>query len=160
MLHDIDIANLFAQSVPLRVFAAKKTEPAEDDTPFETMFATVEYQSGAVAQFEACWALPERMPFPIVDEAEWIGTRGYLRVSPCFDGYASISNIGFQADDTRYWPMVEGKTGGALREELRAFIDGIHDGTQHNATLRDAKDAIKICLAIEEAATQHVVIRL
>lgn len=152
MIHDIDIANLFAKSAPMHVYAVRHVRERESDVPFEMMFATVSYQNGIVAQFEACWTLSETIPYPILDEAEWIGTDGYLRTQPCFEGYSSVGPARTGAEDLRYWPEIDGKIGGALRDELRAFIDGIRDGARRNATLTDARDAVEIALAVEESA--------
>src|SRR5438270_2294883 len=79
------------------------------------------FASGATATLETVWCMPEKTPFDIDERMNIVGTEGFIQIQDTFPNLGIAGKDKFHSPDTTYWPMFEGKRGGALREEFSYF---------------------------------------
>jgi predicted dehydrogenase len=101
-----------------------------------SLVATVRFRSGAVGTLQVSWAHPAGSP--VGHGLSLIGSAGLARVAD--DGGASIPN--------------------ALRDELMTFLERARGRGGWPLELSDARGALALSLALEEAVTTRTVVEL
>lgn len=124
----------------------------------QTMFR---FAGGATATLETVWCMPDKTPYDIDERMNIIGTEGFIQIQDTFPNLGIADSDKFHSPDTTYWPMFEGKRGGALKEELSYFADCAIAGRKPAiGTPEDAMAALEATLAAEESARTGQVVRI
>ncbi len=124
----------------------------------QTMFR---FTGGATATLETVWCMPDKTPYDIDERMNIIGTEGFIQIQDTFPNLGIADSDKFHSPDTTYWPMFEGKRGGALKEELSYFADCAIAGRKPAiGTPEDAMAALEATLAAEESARTGQVVRI
>jgi UDP-N-acetylglucosamine 3-dehydrogenase len=117
--------------------------------------------SGAIGVLEDVWCLPDRTPFQIDERMEIIGTEGSIHIQETHPNFSICDRDGWHSPDTTYWPELQGRRAGALREELMYFADCIREGRRPSIiTPEESMAAVVACLAAEESAATGKVVAL
>ena len=122
MVHDIDLAQWYTGSRAMSVYARSRSLTLRDIGAQDIVFATVEYENGVIACFEACWTLPRTVPFELYDTAEIIGTEGVVYIDSCAHGVSIIGERRVSSPDSRHWPEIGTGVGGAVQQEILEFV--------------------------------------
>jgi len=160
-VHDIDLMNWFLPGQKAKSVYGMASKTRDDIAYADIGWVNIKYDGGALAVAESCWNLPDGSPFPIDAKMEVIGTKGVIYLFDPSTPLVIDDGKGREIKETVYWPVVNGKTGGALHAELEYFIDCIIEGRKPEiVTLQTARDVIAICSAAEESAKTGEVVQL
>jgi UDP-N-acetylglucosamine 3-dehydrogenase len=119
------------------------------------------FAGGATATLETVWCMPDKTPYDIDERMNIIGTEGFIQIQDTFPNLGIADKGRFHSPDTTYWPMFEGKRGGALREEFSYFAGCALEGRKPEiGTPEDAMAALEATLAAEESARTGNMIRI
>ena len=158
-IHDTDLMLWFTKGTVRTVYA--RTVRVRQFANPDIGWAMYSFADGAVGVTETIWCLPEKTPFTIDARMEIIGTDGAVYIDCGNAGLTIHDSDGISKPDTVYWPVVAGRRSGALRSELRYFIDCVNTGSSLDIiTPEESRQAVEvICAAERSAATgQSVVI--
>lgn len=119
------------------------------------------FDNGATATLETVWCMPEGTPFDIDERMSVIGTDGLVQVQDTFPNIGIVTKDGFRSPDTTYWPQVNGRLGGALRDEFAYFAECCATNTRPTIiTPEESMRAVEAGLAAEESAVTGQVVHL
>lgn len=117
------------------------------------------FAGGAVGVLENIWCLPDKTAFQIDERMEIVGTEGSIHIQETHPNFSVCDKNGWQSPDTTYWPDLHGVRAGALREELRYFVDCIQQGRKPTViNPEESRAAVAACLAAEESARNGQVV--
>ncbi|MFL5259596.1 MAG: Gfo/Idh/MocA family protein [Hyphomicrobiales bacterium] len=158
-IHDTDLMLWFTQD---RVMSAYAQTVSVRGLRYPDIGQTMyRFAGGATATLETVWCMPEKTPYDIDERMNIIGTEGFIQIQDTFPNLGIADRNKFQSPDTTYWPMYEGKRGGALREEFLYFADCALAGRKPViGTPEDAMAALEATLAAEESARTGNVVRI
>ena len=146
MIHDIDLALWMTGSSPLRVTARQIESPARSQ-PL-AIWAEVETTDHIALSFQVSWSLAGGS---LPDALEIVGDNGALALA-LSSRVHDFSAGGALVDDA----LTPDASHGALREEVRAFVDGVRFGEVPKvATLEEALAGIDLAEQIIAVAEQN-----
>jgi len=150
-IHDIDLMLWYTGQPVKRVrgYGRKATGGKHADT----FWGILEFEGGALGVVETVWLLPPAAGIILDDSFQLIGDAGIgnIRLDPGALTY--WRETGAETPDAGYDPRVAGAARGALREELAYFCECVLDGRKPEViTAREAKQAVRLCLALIESA--------
>ena len=148
MIHDIDLAHWFIGAKPSSVFARSRSVTLRELGTEDIVFATVEYDNGVLANFEACWTLPASIPFELHDTAEVIGTHGAAYIDSCACGVSIVGRSRTMSPDSRHWPEIGDNIGGALQQEIIKFLCCITDNRPFPVSIEASLESVRVTEAI------------
>lgn len=150
-IHDTDIMLWYLKDEVKSVYA---TWVQVTDAPNpEITWALYNFSGGAKGVCETVWFLRTNTPFSIDARMEIIGTEGAIYISCADSGLMINDENGTKNLDTMHWPIMHGEIVGALKEELSYFAKCVmKDEEPKIVTPLDAREALKVVLAAEEAA--------
>jgi len=151
--HRYDIARWYTGSEAKKITAVSRSVVLKDmgiDTP-DFYQATVEFENGVVGNFEACWVLPESLPYMVDSKFQLICTKGYVDIDPNPPVHPVATEDGYR---------LEGFTSGDVMGEPRGFVRAaithwINSVLRDEDTLITAEDGLhstKAMAAMVEAA--------
>lgn len=159
-IHDLDLLLWLTGSACTSVYAVQRNY-AGFAYP-DGCWALLEFASGAVAQVETSWFIPEGAPANVLtpnwhgtidSELEVVGTERTARLRLLDSGLAIWRQDVTAHPETGLWPDVSGAIGGALREQDRHFVERVRQGAASAiASVDDALEGIRIADAIVASA--------
>jgi len=158
-IHDTDLMLWFTEDRIVSVYAQTvDVRGLKYPDIGQTMYR---FRSGATATLETVWCMPEKTPYDIDERMNIVGTEGFIQIQDTFPNLGIAGADKFHSPDTTYWPMYEGKRGGALKEEFSYFADCALHGTKPAiGTPEDATAALQATLAAEESARTGQVVKI
>jgi predicted dehydrogenase len=152
-IHEIDLLRWYAG--PVERVSAEATFHHSPYPGIETaVFATFRFKSGAIGLLETSWARPEGVPDRLDARCEVVGTAGAGTVDLASHGLRLTEHGATFFPDFTYWPVSRGQVGGTLRAALDHFVGCVLDGVPPLATMEDGREAVRLALAIKEAAAR------
>ena len=119
------------------------------------------FANGASGVVNAIWALPDNTPYQIQARFEVIGSEGALSIDCAETGITINDSTGVHKPDTVYWPLMHGRTIGALRDELKYFTDCVRGGRAPVLVPpEDSRLAVEVLCAAEKSAAEDCVVRV
>jgi UDP-N-acetylglucosamine 3-dehydrogenase len=153
-VHDYDVMRWFLASEVVDVTAAAKRgllesqgHPVEDAS-----CALLRFASGALGIAELSWILPRGFPAAGDHRADVVGDRGSLAIATLETGLARTDGARTVRLDAHAAPLVHGRAGGMFHFELAHFVDVVRGRVAPALTPADAVAALRIALAVEQAA--------
>jgi UDP-N-acetylglucosamine 3-dehydrogenase len=158
-IHDTDIMLWFTEDRIVSAYAQTvDVRGLKHPDIGQTMYR---FAGGATATLETVWCMPDKTPFDIDERMNVIGTEGFIQIQDTFPNLGVAHEDKFHSPDTTYWPMFEGKRGGALRDEFSYFAGCALAGRKPAiGTPEDAMAALEATLAAEESARTGEVVRI
>jgi UDP-N-acetylglucosamine 3-dehydrogenase len=158
-IHDTDIMLWFTEDRIVSAYAQTvDVRGLKHPDIGQTMYR---FAAGATATLETVWCMPDKTPFDIDERMNVIGTEGFIQIQDTFPNLGVAHEDKFHSPDTTYWPMFEGKRGGALRDEFSYFAGCALAGRKPAiGTPEDAMAALEATLAAEESARTGEVVRI
>lgn len=152
-VHELDLARWYAGDIS-RIFAERSKGILERQgfDIHDLYSAVLKFHSGAHGTAMLGWSLPDattgwgRSGFTI------LGERGVLRVDQGDVGLIMVGEEGLIVEDTYFSPIVHGRYGGALANEVDHFIRCVRGEADPLCTADDGAEAVRASLAMEEAA--------
>ena len=164
LIHDVDLV-LWLSQQRCKSVSAWGGYLLGYDVP-ETLVMVLEMESGTICVLESSWLVPRGAPANIfgwedssdsgkgVVEAslEVIGTKGSSYLKTYEPSLLINDDTGSYCPDLAFWPQIEGRTVGALREEIWDFVQELL-GENHAKvdSLEDAVHVQEICEAAIES---------
>ncbi len=158
-VHDTDLMLWFTGAKVQSVYA--QTVDVRGLTHPDVGWTMYRFDSGAVGVLEDAWCLPANTPYPLDERMEIIGTEGSIQIQESGPGLAVCDREGWRYPEATYWPTLHGARAGALRDELSYFANCVLTGaTPTVVSPQDSLEAVRACLAAEQAAATGEVIQL
>ena len=160
-VHEFDLARWYAGEVA-EVWAARSTGVvAAYGYDVEDMYSVgLRFADGAHGTAMVGWSLPARTPGYGIAGFTVIGEHGVLQVSQGSTGYLKVREEGPADDDVHYSPDVHGVMHGAMGIEVDHFIRCVRGEAEPVCTAADGTEAVRIALAVEQAAEQGKAVQL
>jgi UDP-N-acetylglucosamine 3-dehydrogenase len=151
-IHDIDLMLWYTGQRVMRVrgYGRRATGGPQHDT----FWGVLEFEGGAIGIVTTIWLLPTAAGIALDHAFQFCGDKGIANISFIPGGLEFWRDDGFEIPDTSYEPRFRGAAHGALRDELTYFCQCIRDGRRPEIIApREAKNAVRIALALVESAT-------
>jgi predicted dehydrogenase len=158
-VHDADLL-LWYHDSPVESVAARAVRGriAESyDTP-DFVWLWLYFADGALGIIECGWALPEGwggwaegtawQPFGDC-RMELIGTDDVLSLDLRTMNVAGVDRSGWRFPETRHWPVINGRIGGAARLQMEHFLECVTTSTRPLCDGQAGRAALAVCLAAE-----------
>jgi UDP-N-acetylglucosamine 3-dehydrogenase len=159
-VHDVYVMLWITSSFPNRVYAAGNRGVASDGVD-DSVLGILEFKdAGIIASVDANWVLPARFPSQLESELRIVGRDGVVDVVAQSQGLEQVTAEGLQRPDLSFWPVIEGRVGGALKDAIAHFVHSIVTDTEPSVGPREGKNALKVALALEESARTHQPVEL
>ena len=148
--HDAPVEGVTARAVHGRM--------AETYGTPDFVWLWMRFADGALGVVECGWALPEGwggwaegtawQPFGDC-RMELIGTDDFLSLDMRTMNVAGVDRSGWRFPETRHWPVVNGRIGGAARLQMEHFLECVSTGMRPLCDGQAGRAALAICLAAE-----------
>ncbi len=160
-VHEFDIARFYAGEIA-EVWAARSSGVvAAHGYDVEDLYSVgLRFVDGAHGTAMMGWSLPPRTPGYGIAGFTVIGETGVLQVSQGTTGYLKVLADGPANDDVHYSPVVHGVMHGAMGIEVDHFIRCVRNEAEPICTARDGSEAVRVALAMEQAADTGEAVKL
>lgn len=153
-IHDIDLMLWYTGGRVERVRGYDRS--ATGGKHADTFWGVLEFTGGPIGIVETIWLLPEQAGILLDDAFQLVGDQGVGNISFFPGGLSFWREGGFEAPDISYDPRVGGAARGALRDELAYFCECVRqDRPPRQITPREAKNAVRVALALMESAARR-----
>jgi predicted dehydrogenase len=152
--HDAPVESVTARAVHGRIFQSYGTP--------DFVWLWMRFADGALGIVECGWALPEGWG-GWADGTAWrpfgdcrmdlTGTDDFLSLDLRSMNVAGIDRNGWRFPETRHWPVVNGRIGGAARLQMEHFLECVTTGTRPLCDGQAGRAALAVCLAAETSLT-------
>jgi predicted dehydrogenase len=152
-VHEFDLARWYAGDV--KRISAERSAGVLQSRGFDIhdlYSAVLRFDSGAHGTTMLGWCLPDgtagwgRSGFTV------IGETGMLRVDQADVGLTMVGEGGLIVEDTYFSPIIHGRFGGALANEVDHFVRCVLGETEPLCTADDGAEAVRVSLAMEQSA--------
>ncbi len=158
-IHTIDQL-LWMAGEDVREVYARARGMAEAGRP-DTWWAMLTFESGLIGVIEQSFFMPDRRLYWSNAGLEVVGTNGTAHIAEPNDAAWIWTGDATSSPDLYLSPELHGRVVGALEQELTHFADCvIRRRNPAHGTLRDARDALRVGLAIVESARTERAIHL
>jgi predicted dehydrogenase len=165
-VHDLDVVRWFVGRPARSIQAARRTgvlRAAGYDID-DLYCAILRFDGDVLATAELGWHVPASAMGAPTAGITVVGTAGWLRVEQAQTGLEahadSEGSTGRLGIDVSFWPEVHGRPSGALTNELEHFLGCVRTGRAPVTSLDDAVEALRLSLAMEQAAATGTTIDL
>jgi predicted dehydrogenase len=160
-VHEFDICRWYAGDATA-IWAVRSTGILNSHGyPVEDLYSVgLRFSSGAHGTSMVGWCLPPRTPGYGIAGFTVIGENGVLRVAQGEAGLLAVGKDGPFDRDVYYAPEVGGRLYGALGIEVDHFVAVVRGEVEPRCTAADGAAAVRIALAMEDAAGREEVIHL
>ncbi len=159
--HRYDLARWYFGAEAKRVYAVARSRVLVDmgiDTP-DFYQATVEFENGAVGNFESCWILPESLPAIVDSKFELICTRGYASVDAGMPVFVLAD--GQKCENKNFlFGEVMGEPRGFVLDAIAHFVNCVLSGREPLITGWDGLQITRALAAMVESARTGKVVEL
>lgn len=154
-VHDYDAVRWTLGSEVVRVVAQERRGflRGEGYDVEDASVALLTFANGVLATVEEGWLLPDGHPTGFDQRLEVNGTSGRAELVGHYAGLAVMTDERETWPDTALWPTVHGRVAGALERQTGHFVECLRGGASPLVTGADGLAALRIALAVEEAAT-------
>jgi predicted dehydrogenase len=161
--HCLDTMHWLLGEHPMRVYCVRRSRVlvARGISTPDYYQATLEFPSGATAQLENSWILPETAPNIIDFKLEIVGDKGALYA----DGSHHRMLERYTRTDAKYpdvyvAPVIQGKRVGFAVESIRHFVECVLCDRQPLVTGEDGLAATRVIEAMEQSADTGQVVEI
>jgi predicted dehydrogenase len=152
--HSIDTIRWFLDDEVDAVYAVARSEVLKGmgiDTP-DYYQVTLHFRSGATAQLENSWILPNSQPNIIDLKCQIVGSKGALYMDASHNRtLEKYTETEAAYPDILVMPTVYGRQMGFAAESIRHFAECVRDDKELLVTGRDGLEVTKAICAIEES---------
>lgn len=119
------------------------------------------FEGGMKGVCETVWVLRDNTPFSIDARMEILGTEGAIYVDCTENGLLINDRSGTKRPDTIHWPLLNGATTGALRDEVDYWIRSVSDRTRPKmGDPSEAREALRVVLAAKRSSEEGALVNL
>jgi predicted dehydrogenase len=159
-VHEFDLCRWYAGEVEAVWATSSSGVLATHGYPIEDLYSVgLRFASGAHGTAMVGWSLPPATPGFGVGGFTVIGEHGLLRVAQGDSGLLAVGRDGPTDVDVYYSPEVDGRFYGAFGIEVDHFVRVAGGQVEPCCTAADGAAAVRIALAMEDAAASGEVVR-
>jgi len=161
MSHTFDLARWYAKSEAKTVFAISKSRVLSKmgiNTP-DFYAATVEFESGAVANLESLWILPTSHPSVYDFKMEMVGSKGSVFVDTT-ERCADVYDEQHTRPDILGLVNIHGVNTGFVKESIAAFVDCVLNDKPVPAPGEDGLAVTRMLEAVESSCSSGEVVEV
>jgi predicted dehydrogenase len=158
-VHDVDLLLWYHDATVEGVTArAVHGRMAETYGTPDFVWLWMRFADGALGIVECGWALPEGWG-GWAEETAWqpfgdcrmelIGTDDLLSLDMRTMNVAGVDRSGWRFPETRHWPVVNGRIGGAARLQMEHFLECVTTGIRPLCDGQGGRAALAVCMAAE-----------
>lgn len=160
-VHDVDLL-LWYHEAPVESVTARAVRGriAEAYGTPDFVWIWLRFAGGALGVVECGWALPEGwagwagdtvwQPFGDC-RMDLTGTDDFLSLDFRSMNVIGVDRNGWRFPETRHWPLVNGRIGGAARLQMEHFLECVTTGTRPLCDGQAGRAALAVCLAAESS---------
>jgi len=161
--HSIDTLRWLLDDEVTQVYAVARSVVLKGmgiDTP-DYYQATLRFRSGATAQLENSWILPNSHPNIIDLKCEVVGSKGAIYMDASHNRtLEKYTETGATYPDILVMPTVYGRQMGFAAESIRHFVECVRDDTELLVSGHDGLEVTKVICAIEESVRTGQVVKV
>jgi UDP-N-acetylglucosamine 3-dehydrogenase len=152
-VHDFDALRWFVGSEVEKVTALGRRGyyAAQGFGIDDAVSALLQFANGVVCTVDLAWNLPDQI-LGFQFKADVIGDKGWINVSHEDQGLTISTNERIFRPDTVFEPMLYGASVGVFHAELEHFVECTLTGSDPVLDPRDALEAVRITIAVEQSA--------
>ena len=153
MSHTIDRIRWLFQSEITRVYAASHASVLTDqgiDSP-DLFAALVDFENGAIGNFESCWILPNTKPSIVDSKMELIFSKGNISIDAQQTTIQKATEAGYAIPGTLQMDIY-GQPVGFVTEAMRHFVTCVLKDKAPEPSGEDGLAVVRISAAIIESA--------
>ena len=150
-IHDFDMLCACAQSKPVRAYCQMVSKVHKGRGCEDTIFATVNFENGALGVIELCWALPNNKALIIPCFAEVVGVDGVAYLEIMNQGVTVITEDSFWYPDPFIGAEYNGRQYGLLRDKIEHFITATINDEPYVVDTQNAFTALKVVEACRKS---------
>ncbi|HUV14852.1 MAG TPA: Gfo/Idh/MocA family oxidoreductase [Acidobacteriota bacterium] len=160
MPHTVDLALWLSGQKAISVHAVgqKKVLAKMGIDTFDSITATVVFESGMVGTFSSSWIYPESIPLIYDMRLEVLGSDGALEVDLRDQNIHKMTNR--YSHPPTLGRDIYGKPVGFAAEMLNSFIDNVKDATEPLVDLEDALTGVNIVDTIHRAVVSGGILKV
>ncbi|QQK76661.1 Gfo/Idh/MocA family oxidoreductase [Salicibibacter cibarius] len=149
-VHDVDALQWISGQRIRKVYArsVSKIMPDNGVESEDAIFASLEFENGAIGNLGISWSIPDYVPSGINANLELVGTQGLLQIDTSDHGLSLMNRDAIQLPDALHWPEVNGRVYGNLREEISHFASSVRDNEKFIISEDDALQTVAVNDAI------------
>lgn len=160
LIHDIDIMRWIGGSEAKTVYGRAASKVLLKEGGDDAVIAIMEFKDGSIASLESNWVLPEKRPTILDSGLKVVGTEGSVDISSKNQGIEVTDSEGHTFPDLTYFPVVSGRTVGALRESLRHMVECVIHDRIPLVSGDDGLKALELALSIRRSISENRIVRL
>jgi predicted dehydrogenase len=160
-VHEFDLARWYAGEVASVAAALSSGIVRSNGYDVEDLYSAVlMFRSGAHGTAMIGWSLPPKTPGYGLAGFTVIGEHGFLQVRQGATGFLKVLGEGPSDVDVYYAPEIHGSLYGALGIEVDHFARVVRGEVDPVCTASDGTEALRVSLAVEQAARAGEVVQL
>lgn len=152
-VHDLEMMmNYNLPAKPTKVYAIASNKKNGHMNDYDTAHVLINFDNGAVGNFQVGWAYPNHSAMGILSEAEVTGTKGAGKITIENQGIRIMTEESVTYPDALYWPEYNGKIQGDLPAEINHFAEATYKKEEYLVQVTSALYAV----AVAEAALKSI----
>jgi UDP-N-acetylglucosamine 3-dehydrogenase len=158
-IHDIDLILWYFQGrKPIEVFMRSVDTFGEGDDVF---WGLITMEDGSIGIVETAWVLPDATPWRGHILLQAMGSKSTALLEVPGNGLSLWTDSQVVVPDTSYWPSLHGTTVGALRDEIRYFIQCVvEDQAITMPYPEEAYQSLRVAEALVRSSRENRIITL
>ena len=153
MSHTIDRVRWLFGGRAVKVYGVARSKVLKGmgiDTP-DFYAALVEFDNGAVGNFESCWVLPNTRPSVVDSKMELVFTKGNISIDAQQTMIQKATESSYTVPGTLF-TEIYGRPVGFVTEAIRHFVECVREDREPWASGEDGLEVVRTCAAIVESA--------
>ena len=146
--HLLDIVLWMTSLQPVSVYAVQNNLDAEVDI---LTAMSVEFDNGAVGNFESCWVLPNTRPSVVDSKMELVFTKGSVSIDAQQTMIQKATESSYTVPGTLFVDIY-GTPVGFVMEAIRHFVKCVEEDREPWASGEDGLEVVRTCAAIVRSA--------
>lgn len=160
-VHDFDVLRWFVGSEVEKVTAIGRRGyyAAQGFDIDDSISALLQFANGVVCTVDLAWNLPDQI-LGFQFKADVIGNKGWISISHEDHGLTIGTDERIFRPDAVFEPLLYGASAGVFHTEIEHFVECAITGSDPVLDPRDALEAVRIAIAVEQSARAGEVVSM
>lgn len=159
-IHEIDAMTWYADSKVKRVYGESEKRLTMGLRGDDAYMALLRFENGAIGSLESSWILPATEPAGLNSRFDIVGTKGGIYIDNVNKRLAIINEERYYHPDISYWPVLQERAVGDLRESMTHFLTCLVEDKEPIVGGKEGRQALQLVLAIQESCRTEKVVEI
>ena len=159
-IHEIDALTWYADSKVKRVYGESEKRLTMGLRGDDAYMALLRFENGAIGSLESSWILPATEPAGLNSRFDIVGTKGGIYIDNVNKRLAIINEERYYHPDISYWPVLQERAVGDLRESMTHFLTCLVEDKEPIVGGKEGRQALQLVLAIQESCRTEKVVEI